>query len=316
MAGCISKSNPNKLGGGLPGGQPKGGLLGGGAGSTGGSGMVGGGERGRDRLVLRKAFGRFMVIDAATDDSFGILEGALFQGAGLFTAGQQGASSLRCKLCINLGICKGVDKCECAENARNWDWCNLSWPSPGCPVACALNWAKCKERIRYPNSPPCFQECCNASGIIPSPSGFSPSGVSGVFTDDIVDDDYVDLDGDGYADPTPGTCARDVYKIPLTPFRQAFNAGDSQGTVNNSVLAELNAPNQVGGVGAGQNIFSRAGGAHKGGQAAYTGNPRYVYDSSDYIRFKKLQAKNRNYNDKSFGGANNGAYVPLMRIRH
>lgn len=34
------------LGGGLPGGQPKWGLIGGGAGPTGGSGMEGGGARG------------------------------------------------------------------------------------------------------------------------------------------------------------------------------------------------------------------------------------------------------------------------------
>lgn len=33
-----------------------------------------------------------------------------------------------------------------------------------------------------------------------------------------------------------------------------------------------------------------------------TCNVRYVYDSSDYIRFKKNQAVNRNYNDRSFGG--------------
>ena len=38
------------------------------------------------------------------------------------------------------------------------------------------------------------------------------------------------------------------------------------------------------------------------------GNIKYVNDSSDYIRFKKLSAKNRNYNDNSFGGdAHNGA---------
>ena len=31
-------------------------------------------------------------------------------------------------------------------------------------------------------------------------------------------------------------------------------------------------------------------------------NTRYVYDSSDYIRFRKNQAFNKNYNDRSFGG--------------
>lgn len=31
-------------------------------------------------------------------------------------------------------------------------------------------------------------------------------------------------------------------------------------------------------------------------------NTKYVYDGSDYINFKKKQAVNRNYNDRSFGG--------------
>lgn len=31
-------------------------------------------------------------------------------------------------------------------------------------------------------------------------------------------------------------------------------------------------------------------------------NTRFVYDSSDYIRFRKNQAFNKNYNDRSFGG--------------
>jgi hypothetical protein len=33
-----------------------------------------------------------------------------------------------------------------------------------------------------------------------------------------------------------------------------------------------------------------------------TCNVKYVYDGSDYITFKKNQAINRNYNDRSFGG--------------
>ena len=46
-----------KNGSGIHGLQPKGGLLGGGGGSTGGSGMIGSSARGRNRSVLRKAFG-------------------------------------------------------------------------------------------------------------------------------------------------------------------------------------------------------------------------------------------------------------------
>jgi hypothetical protein len=248
MAGSISNSNPSRLGGGLPGGQPKGGLLGGGGGTSGGSGMVGGSERGRDRKLLRKAFGRFSVKKS------------------LFSA-------------------------------------ELDYDDDG---------------------------TLDSSGSVSGVSGFGPGGCwnpdnSGncgpitQLTNDILDEDHLYdehiLHNEGSMQ-APAQATNHVHKFPLTPFRQAFNAGDSEGTVNNTVLEYLYAPNQVGGTGAGQLIYGRVGGAHKGGGAAYTGNPKYVYDSSDYIRFKKLQAKNRTYNDKSFGGANNGAYVPLMRMRH
>ena len=56
-------------------------------------------------------------------------------------------------------------------------------------------------------------------------------------------------------------------------------------------------------------------GVQNNGTAFFTGNPRYVYDGSDYTRYKKLRAVNKTYDDKSFGGANNGAYVALKRVR-
>jgi hypothetical protein len=40
-----------------------------------------------------------------------------------------------------------------------------------------------------------------------------------------------------------------------------------------------------------------------------------VYDGSDYTRYKKLRAVNRTYDDKSFGGSNNGSYSALKRVR-
>lgn len=47
-----------------------------------------------------------------------------------------------------------------------------------------------------------------------------------------------------------------------------------------------------------------------------TCNVRYVYDSSDYIRFRKDQAVNRNYNDRSFGGNEyNGAQSAMRHIK-
>ena len=58
------------------------------------------------------------------------------------------------------------------------------------------------------------------------------------------------------------------------------------------------------------------GGVRNNGEAFFTGNPKYVYDSSNYVRFKKLQAVNRNYNDSSYGGEN-GTTVKqaLTRVR-
>ncbi len=48
-----------------------------------------------------------------------------------------------------------------------------------------------------------------------------------------------------------------------------------------------------------------------------TCNVKYVYDSSDYTKYRKLKAKNRNYSDYTFGGdKNNGSYVALQHVRH
>ncbi len=44
-------------------------------------------------------------------------------------------------------------------------------------------------------------------------------------------------------------------------------------------------------------------------------NTKFVYDGSNYTTFKKMQAINRNYNDKSFGGSNNASQVSLAFVR-
>jgi hypothetical protein len=51
------------------------------------------------------------------------------------------------------------------------------------------------------------------------------------------------------------------------------------------------------------------------GNSYYTGNPKYVYDSSVYTRYKQLKSVNKTYDDKSFGGSNNGAYTFLLAVR-
>ena len=93
-----------------------------------------------------------------------------------------------------------------------------------------------------------------------------------------------------------------------TPFRIAMNAGDPMCRQNVGGGA-----NQVGGVGKAINLAGSFNGP-SGGDGA-SGNQHYVYDSSTYIKYKKLSGKNRNYNDKTFGGSNNGAFSVIMRVR-
>ena len=46
------------------------------------------------------------------------------------------------------------------------------------------------------------------------------------------------------------------------------------------------------------------------------GNTKYVFDSSEFIRFKRLSAKNRNYNDSTFGGDMHNGAQSAYRMRH
>lgn len=81
----------------------------------------------------------------------------------------------------------------------------------------------------------------------------------------------------------------------ITPFRAVNNLGD--------FLARQNyvcgGPNQVNASKPGMksrigSIISNCDGSNV---PASNCNPRFVSDSSDYVRFKKQQAMNRNYND-------------------
>ena len=102
---------------------------------------------------------------------------------------------------------------------------------------------------------------------------------------------------------------------PITPFRAAFSAGDMIGTINESQRSDLPKVNQISGLNKPRISKKNGGGVKTNGTAAYSGNPRYVYDGSDYIKYKKLKAKNKNYNDLSYGGSNNGSYSFLMSVR-
>tara|TARA_X000000368_G_scaffold27405_1_gene20664 strand:+ start:185 stop:955 length:771 start_codon:yes stop_codon:yes gene_type:complete len=94
-----------------------------------------------------------------------------------------------------------------------------------------------------------------------------------------------------------------------TPFRLAMNAGDPMSRQNIGGGSDQ-VSSRVGGFAGLAKSYNGAG----NGDGA-SGNQHFVYDSSDYIRFKKLQGKTRNYNDKTFGGSNNGSYSAIMRLR-
>ena len=83
-------------------------------------------------------------------------------------------------------------------------------------------------------------------------------------------------------------------------------------------MASLKGPNQVTRSGISYGVLPRSNGGstRANGDAGWTGNSRWVYDSSDYSRYKKLKAMSQNYNDSSFGGDNhNSSQVALAAAR-
>ena len=99
----------------------------------------------------------------------------------------------------------------------------------------------------------------------------------------------------------------------ITPFRRYLNAGDTAGMVNSGPSALLGtAANQV----KGSSMVSRihvTRGATNAGEAFFSGNQKFVYDSSDYVKFKKLVSTNKTYNDLTFGGAGGSSVSQALR---
>ena len=77
-------------------------------------------------------------------------------------------------------------------------------------------------------------------------------------------------------------------------FRAVTNAGDYLSREN----SQCNAPCQVNCVN-GANYNTKPDTCDNTGIPQWSGNPKYVYDSSDFIRFKKQQATQDNYNDNA-----------------
>jgi hypothetical protein len=107
------------------------------------------------------------------------------------------------------------------------------------------------------------------------------------------------------------------YKRKIGAFRAVNNAGDFLSRQNYT----SGGSNQVNNIRGGLTGYKMLGGSvqtnkDNTGIPSSTCNPRFVYDGSDYIQFKKLQAVNRNFNDYSFGGDNFSASQSAWRKVH
>ena len=103
-------------------------------------------------------------------------------------------------------------------------------------------------------------------------------------------------------------------KAAVGPFRAVNNLGDFLSRKNYS----CGGPNQINNKkpGLSRVIGSIPQNCDTTGVPPSSTNVRFVADSSEYMRFKKQVAMNRNHNDLSNGGdQHNASYVPLMRVR-
>ena len=110
----------------------------------------------------------------------------------------------------------------------------------------------------------------------------------------------------------------------ITPFRAVNNAGDLLSRENYSCGGSCQTPQSRPGL---NGLRQRFGSTSTSCQQSVvwstlqldnnipssTCNVKFVYDGSDYTKFKKDQAVNRNYNDRSFGGNDNNAAQSAIR---
>lgn len=113
----------------------------------------------------------------------------------------------------------------------------------------------------------------------------------------------------------------------ITPFRAVNNAGDLLSRENYSCGGSCQTPQSRPGLnGLRQHFGSTSTSCTQSvvwspiqldnKVPSSTCNVKFVYDASDYTKFKKNQAINRNYNDRSFGGNDyNTSQSPIRHIR-
>ena len=117
-------------------------------------------------------------------------------------------------------------------------------------------------------------------------------------------------------------------------FRASLNAGDPLGrkdragggsnqvngikgaTLNNALKERAGSIQPASASGKGSGMFRNLSSVNDVTVPVFSGNPKFVYDGSDYIKFKKNSAINKTYNDSSSGGdQNNASYVALKRSK-
>lgn len=103
-----------------------------------------------------------------------------------------------------------------------------------------------------------------------------------------------------------------------TPFRKVMNAGDAFTRLNYSCGGSCQTPQSIPGIGSIKNSIGAIKNACDDSFVPpSTCNVKYVYDSSDYVRFLKQNATAKNYNDLSFGGdQSNASYQTIQAMRH
>lgn len=99
----------------------------------------------------------------------------------------------------------------------------------------------------------------------------------------------------------------------ITPFRAVNNSGDFLSRKNYSSGGPT--PTNASRPGYGRLIGRMWANTDTTGVPASSCNVKYVADSSEYSKFRRQQANNRNYNDLSQGGYQNSSYDALMRVR-
>jgi hypothetical protein len=110
----------------------------------------------------------------------------------------------------------------------------------------------------------------------------------------------------------------------ITPFRAVNNAGDLLSRENYSCGGYCQTAQSIPNI---NGLKNRIGGISHSCQPSVlwsafqvdqnipssTCNVKYVYDGSDYTKFKRDQTINKNYNDRSFGGNESNASQSVIR---